>query len=296
MFHFFSPFARFVCISARPGSPRLGAARALNVSPRSVYPPFAFFLLRSFSRERRPSSTGPPPLAARSPRRAPRLSATRVYIGPAWWGFRQNDEQVKALACLLNPSRALARAWDGATVPDAGNGQGWTKGGGRGKGSTRSRTQRRGKPEKRVHRRVDAHVQEDLSKQKPGLSSSHVLRAKRKRCCCRKRRRRKREARQSDGGDRVRSWSVGFLVINPKKVTSSGLSSHTSACGRLPSPRIKIQVITVCLERVLGPERDTIERTRRRQERNVQAKQREKQSRGVSLGSADPLSRITRYP
>lgn len=43
-----------------------------------------------------------------------------------------------------------------------------------------SRTQGRRKPEKKVHRRVDAHVQEDLSKQKPGLSSSHVLRARRK--------------------------------------------------------------------------------------------------------------------
>lgn len=43
-----------------------------------------------------------------------------------------------------------------------------------------SRTQGRRKAEKKVHRRVDAHVQEDLSKQKPGLSSSHVLGARRK--------------------------------------------------------------------------------------------------------------------
>lgn len=58
-----------------------------------------------------PSSTGPP--APSPPRRAPRLSATRVYIGPARWGFRQNDEQVKPTRPPLppaNPSRTRARA------------------------------------------------------------------------------------------------------------------------------------------------------------------------------------------
>lgn len=58
-----------------------------------------------------PSSTGPP--VPSPPRRAPRLSATRVYIGPARWGFRQNDEQVKPTRPPLppaNPSRTRARA------------------------------------------------------------------------------------------------------------------------------------------------------------------------------------------
>lgn len=33
---------------------------------------------------------------------APQLSATRVYIGPGWWGPRQNDEQVKVSPVCLS--------------------------------------------------------------------------------------------------------------------------------------------------------------------------------------------------
>lgn len=121
VFHFFSPFARFVCISARSGSPRLGVARAptvslsLSISPPSLLsttpPVIGLSIARAPSLQLCPSCTGPP--APSPPRRAPRLSATRVYIGPARWGFRQNDEQVKPTRPPpppANPSRTRVHA------------------------------------------------------------------------------------------------------------------------------------------------------------------------------------------
>lgn len=69
VFHFFSPFARFVCISARSGSPRLGVARAPTVSLS-----LSLFLFLRYSPLLRPSSV----LASREPRPSSSVPLARV--------------------------------------------------------------------------------------------------------------------------------------------------------------------------------------------------------------------------
>lgn len=192
----------------RLDSALLGPQQPLSLSLFTSLPPLlsttppviGLSIARAPSLHLCPSSTGPP--APSPPRRAPRLSATRVYIGPARWGFRQNDEQVKPTRpplppqIPLEPARALTLA-TATSAPCVGRGRSERRGGERGGSrdlhSISSRTQGRRKPEKKVHRRVDAHVQEDLSKQKPGLSSSHVLGARR---------------RSGEGGEMWRGTSV----------------------------------------------------------------------------------------
>lgn len=120
-FTFFLPL--LVSFVSRLGLVRLDSA-LLGPQPSLSLSLFLFLryspLLRPSSvlasREPRPSSSVSlarvlPPL--HPPRRAPRLSATRVYIGPARWGFRQNDEQVKPTRPPpppANPSRTRAHA------------------------------------------------------------------------------------------------------------------------------------------------------------------------------------------
>lgn len=132
-----------------------------------------------------PASAGCPSFAGPSsaPRPvsgAPRLSATRVYIGLGWWGSRQNDKQVKVPARHPPPgaqtrhfdSRGKRRTEDSARthVERAGSPR------------RKARSQKkRGSAEKteRKRKRESSHVLEDLSKQNPNLSSSHVLRRER---------------------------------------------------------------------------------------------------------------------
>lgn len=119
-FTFFLPL--LVSFVSRLGLVRLDSALlgpqpslSLSISLPSLLsttpPVIGLSIARAPSLQLCPSCTGPP--APSPPRRAPRLSATRVYIGPARWGFRQNDEQVKPTRpppLPANPSRTRAHA------------------------------------------------------------------------------------------------------------------------------------------------------------------------------------------
>lgn len=211
VFHFFSPFARFVCISARSGSPRLGVARAPTASLSLSLLLFLHYspLLRPSSvlasREPRPSTSVPLPrvLPPLHPVAGPRGYQPLVFTSGQLGGdFDKTTSKLNPPARLfppqipLEPARALTLA-TATSAPCVGRGRSERRGGERGGSrdlhSISSRTQGRRKPEKKVHRRVDAHVQEDLSKQKPGLSSSHVLGARR---------------RSGEGGEMWRGTSV----------------------------------------------------------------------------------------
>lgn len=122
------------------------------------------------------------PSSTLSPRSGPtRLSATRVYIGPGWWGPRQNDEQVKVLSAFTLPPSGVVQTRqfdsrgkekDGGTVrTNTRKANGGPYNTQTGIGAYRNEAER-----ERFERLTGL---EDLSKQNPNLSSSHVLRAER---------------------------------------------------------------------------------------------------------------------
>lgn len=157
------------------------------------------------SREPRPSTSVPLPrvLPPLHPLAGPRGYQPLVFTSGQLGGdFDKTTSKLNPPARLfppqipLEPARALTLA-TATSAPCVGRGRSERRGGERGGSrdlhSISSRTQGKRKPEKKVHRRVDAHVQEDLSKQKPGLSSSHVLGARR---------------RSGEGGEMWRGTSV----------------------------------------------------------------------------------------
>lgn len=172
VFHFFSPFARFVCISARSGSPRLGVARAptvsLSLSPSLFIslPPVSPLLRPSSvlaSREPRPSSSVPlarvlPPL---HPLAGPRGYQPLVFTSGQLGGdFDKTTSKLNPPARLfppqipLEPARALTLATaTSAPAPCVGRGRsegrGGECGGSRDLHSISSRAHREGGSQKR---------------------------------------------------------------------------------------------------------------------------------------------------
>lgn len=192
-FTFFLPL--LVSFVSRLGLVRLDSVLLGPQTDVSLSLRLSFFLLmsgvfRSLARSRGPSScpccTGPrPPPGPLDPLAGPHGYQPLVFTsGQLGGGFDKTTSKLKHPPASLRPATCprLARS----------SGARRTHGAARDREKEERRrkrgdnphdpahTERRWKPEKRVHRRVDAHVQEDLSKQKPGLSSSHVLRTKRK--------------------------------------------------------------------------------------------------------------------
>lgn len=191
MLHFFLPL--LVPFVSRLGLVRLGSA---VLGPRNGPLVLAFVPAKpSFFRG---TSSVP------SPRSGPtRLSATRVYIGPGWWGLDKTTNKLKYSP--LAPSLRLAWCRHASSI--AGEKR-------RTEETVRTNTRKaNGDPYTRrqtlgAHRNEaerDSRLTglEDLSKQNPNLSSSHVLRAER--------------WRRTRGGEGGWSGITGFEGSNEKQ-------------------------------------------------------------------------------